>query len=186
MALSPLTLYKAYKKDPTVASISPSSRISIRKLCKNINFSSARVIVEYGPGTGVFTAFLLKNLHPDARLFVFETNAEFVAMLQETHDPRLTVVHTSAEYIEEVLEHYGVHNVDYVISGIPFSIFPETLATQIVASTKKVLGAQGKFLVYQFSSAIENYLHRSFLSVDKSISWQNIPPLKLYVASQQK
>ena len=45
-----------------LGSIVPSSRFLIKQLLEPINFGRARVIVEYGPGSGVITAELLRRM----------------------------------------------------------------------------------------------------------------------------
>ena len=42
-----------------------------------INFSNAKCIVEFGPGTGSITKELLNKMPKDALLLVFEINKEF-------------------------------------------------------------------------------------------------------------
>ena len=68
---------KTFLKDRQVGAMSPSSRFLANKMLENINFDEAKVIVELGPGTGVFTHVLLEKMRPDATLLVFELNTEF-------------------------------------------------------------------------------------------------------------
>ena len=78
--------------------------------------------MEYGPGVGNITAEVLKRMHRDARLVVFETNDDFVEFLRRSiPDSRLTVVHGSAADVGRVLGELGLEQADIVISGIPFS-----------------------------------------------------------------
>ncbi|MBI3336835.1 hypothetical protein HYZ98_04720, partial [Candidatus Peregrinibacteria bacterium] len=98
------TLFESFLKDPGVASIAPTSRFGIRKICKLIDFEKAMVIVEYGPGTGVISKPILERMRPDAKLILIETNPELVQMLKETmQDPRVIVVQGSAENVRNIL-----------------------------------------------------------------------------------
>lgn len=49
----------------------------------NVNFENARTIVEYGPGTGVFTEKLLEKRNPKTILLLVENNMEFYLSLKE-------------------------------------------------------------------------------------------------------
>ena len=57
-----------YIKHPRkIGAVAPSSRCLSRKMMKPIDFSSAEVIVEYGPGTGSFTSELIAGRKPNSR-----------------------------------------------------------------------------------------------------------------------
>src|SRR6202051_111821 len=103
-----------------LGSIVPSSRFLIRRLLAPIDWSQARVIVEYGPGVGVVTWQILRHMRPDATLIVIETNPEFVAFLRSAiADVRLKVVEGPADEVIEILRESGHTKADYIISGIP-------------------------------------------------------------------
>ena len=59
-----------------VASIIPSSRALIRRVAKKIDFTEPRVIAEFGPGEGCHTRELVRRMHPDSQLLLFELDAE--------------------------------------------------------------------------------------------------------------
>ncbi|HEV2131529.1 MAG TPA: methyltransferase [Longimicrobiaceae bacterium] len=170
-----------FKHPRMLGSLIPSSRFLTKELLKQIDWKRARVIVEYGPGVGNITTEILRRLRPDGTMIVFETNAEFVEFLRESlRDPRLHVVHGSAERIEEVLQQLGFDHADYVISGIPFSTMPEEVRARILRNTRAALNPQGRFLVYQFSPAVHPYLKQTFREVRKDFEPLNILPAWLY------
>lgn len=185
-----LAYLKNLFRDPNIASITPTSRFGIARVCDKIDFATAKVIVEFGPATGVFTKYLLKHLGPDARVFAFETNKGFLDVLtKEVTDPRLTVYHESAEHVLERVREAGFDRADYVISGIPFTMLPPAVADKIVGSTQALLRDGGKFLVYQFlkpetrsGRGIHRHLPIHFGTVHKEAEWLNIPPLWVYEA----
>jgi phospholipid N-methyltransferase len=81
-----------------IGSMVPSSRFLAKKMLENINFKEAKVIVELGPGTGVFTDRLLELMHPESTLLIFELNDTFYNQLaNRIHDPRVHLIHDSAE-----------------------------------------------------------------------------------------
>src|SRR5690349_20168355 len=67
----------------------PSSPFVVDSVLKQIDWDSARVIVEYGPGVGTFTTHVLERMHRDATLIALETNPDFVRFLKDSlRDPR--------------------------------------------------------------------------------------------------
>lgn len=184
-------------KDPLVSSVTPTSAFGIAKLCENLNFNEARLIVEYGPGGGVITKFLLSKMRPDAKLIVIENNELFYNALRHSiHDSRLIPIHDSAENIISILnKHYkdGLiysNKADYIISGIPFSMFPTKLKNSILLNTTHSLRHSGLFLVYQFLISLSygkkdiKRKIREYFNVDKStIELRNVPPLRIYECS---
>src|SRR3712207_6476049 len=128
-----------------LGSLVPSSPFLIKRVLRRIDWSSARVIVEYGAGVGTFTSEILRRMRPDAVLVAFETNDEFVQYLRESlRDPRLQIVHGSADQVGTVLQQLGRGPADYVISGIPFSTIPEGVRESILRATREALRPRGR------------------------------------------
>lgn len=188
--MNTLTYLKNLATDKNIASVTPTSSFGVNRICKAIDFQKARVIVEYGPGGGVFTQRLLQRMHPDAHLIAIEANANFAHLLAEHFDdPRLHLVNDSAENVLKILERYGHQNADYIISGIPFSLFSNELKERILRNTKKALGETGKFFVYQFfvslskqETDIKKKLSQHMRIVRKDFELLNVPPLRIYEA----
>lgn len=159
----------------------PSSRFLIRQVLKRVDWARAKVVVEYGPGVGTFTSEILRRLSPDATLIVVELNEDFVRYLRESFsDPRLHIVHRTAEEIDQVLKSFGHSHADYIISGIPFKTVPEQARTTIISKTHEVLHPNGVFLVYGFSGIIQPYLEKVFGSVDRDFELLNIMPARMF------
>jgi phospholipid N-methyltransferase len=164
-----------------LGSIVPSSRFLVRQLLKPIDWSQARVIVEYGPGVGVITSEVLRRMRPDAMLIAIETNSDFVNYLcTSIQDERLHVVEASAEAVDEILRRYGQSNASYVISGIPFSTIPAAVRESILLKTCEVLKPGGSFLVYQFSTHVLRDLRRIFRYVRRQFEPFNVLPAHLF------
>ena len=175
-------LIKNFIKDKYVGAIFPTSKAVINEIIKKINFATANVIVEYGAGTGVITKELLLKMNTNARLFVIETNPEFIEILNQIKDNRLYVVNGNAVDVNELLADYNLPLIDYVISGIPFSFFIPIKRMSIVRNTCKIIKDGGKFIVYQYSSLMEKYLYYCFNKVNKQFALANIPPVVLFEA----
>ena len=87
-----------------LGSVMPSSRFLVDNLLKHVDWSAARLIVEYGPGVGTFTGEILRRMRPDAQLIAIELNDQFVEFLDANYpDPRLHVVRGSALEVDTFL-----------------------------------------------------------------------------------
>jgi len=164
----------------------PSSSFLVDEVLKQVDWASARVIVEYGPGVGTFTTKVLERMHPDATLVAMELNPEFYQFLNGSlRDPRLRLINESATEIDAVLARLGHQHADYVISGIPFKTLPHTLRDLIVRKTHSVLRPRGSFLVYQLSSVVLPYLENVFGNVRRDVELLNILPARMFYCARQ-
>jgi phospholipid N-methyltransferase len=163
----------------------PSSRFLIKQVLQRVDWAKAKVVVEYGPGVGTFTSEILRHLRPDGILIAVETNTDFVNFLKGSiSDPRLHLVHGSAENIDEMLKKFGHTHADYIISGIPFKTIPEKARDIIINKTHSVLHPKGLFLVYGFSGKVRPYLENVFGSVDRDFELLNIMPARLFFCTR--
>ncbi len=171
-----------FKHPRMLGSLIPSSRFLVSRLLRRVDWSRAQVIVEYGPGVGVFTSEILRRMPSDATLVVFETNENFVEYVRRAlPDRRLHVIHGSAAEIGTVLAQLGLTHADYIVSGIPYSTMPAAIRDAILNESRAALGAQGHFLVYQFSRAALPHLRRVFSKVELDFEPLNIPPASLFL-----
>jgi phospholipid N-methyltransferase len=176
-----LFLTHFFRHPRMLGSVIPSSRFLIRQLLAPVDWASARVIVEYGPGVGVITREILKRMRSDATLIAIELNPDFVKHLRSTlDDARLVVFEGSAIEVEEALRQAGAARASYVISGIPFSTISAHEREGILNKTRAVLEPQGLFLVFQFSSRVLEDLRRIFRSVTRRFEPLNVLPAHLY------
>jgi phospholipid N-methyltransferase len=185
-----LTYLKNFVTDRYIASVTPTSIFGVRRVCRKINFATAAVLVEFGPGTGVFTRYLLERIRPDARLVLIERNPNFVALLKrKLRDPRVSVVNDSAENVLPILQGCGGVRADYILSGIPFSFFPAALRNRILAASHAALRPGGKFLAYQTfyqsPAHLSDPLEEQFGAVCLEYELRNIPPLRICEAVKE-
>lgn len=161
----------------------PSSQFVTEKLLAPIDFEKARLFVEYGAGVGNISIEILRRMHRDAKLVVFEINEDLVNFLKEEYDDkRLITSDRSAADVEDVLRENNLGQPDYIISGIPFSTMPQNIAEDIMHATKSILKPDGKFLVYQVRSKVLDFLKPNFKHIDRSYEIVNMPPYKLFYA----
>lgn len=180
---SQLTLFARnfFRHPRMLGSIIPSSIFLVRRLLNQVDWDQARILVEYGPGVGTITREILSRMHPEARLIVVETNQDFVGFLQESiPDPRLDVVHGSAEDITTILADHNLDAADHVVAGIPFSTMPDAIRLGVLEATQRALSSTGSLLIYQFSPKVKSDLQRIFTEVRSDFEPLNIPPAQCY------
>jgi phospholipid N-methyltransferase len=164
-----------------LGSLIPSSRFLIDRLLSKVDWQNARTFVEYGPGVGTITAHILARMSPAAQLVVFEMNQDFVRYLKRAlPDPRLHVVHSSAENVQKELERLKLNGTDYIISGIPYTTMPVELREKIMRESREALNPGGSVLVYQFTRAVLPYLRSHFRKIDQDFEPRNILPARLF------
>lgn len=176
-----LRFARAFLRSPrVVASVVPSSPLLERRIVQAAEARRSRVIVEFGGGTGGTTRALLKGLPADGRLLVIERTEEFIPGLERIGDPRLTVVHDCASTIVQQLERCGLGGADAVVSGIPFSILPESLAREIVEALHAALVPRGRFVAYQFTDRVVDYVRPVMGEPRTESEFWNIPPVRVF------
>lgn len=176
-----LLFFRQFLRSPkSVGSVIPTSQAAIHALLAPIDWDRCRTIVEYGPGTGVFTRSILARAHPELRLIAIDPNPVFIDLLRETlPDPRLVPVLGSAEDVEAMLAAEGRETADFILSGLPFSTLPNGVGDSIMAATARALAPGGAFLVYQYSLFVLPMLKAHFGRVDVERAWRCIPPARL-------
>lgn len=162
----------------TVGAIIPSSKHLAEKMINTINFSNAKYIVEYGPGTGVFTDKLINKRNMSTVILLIEYNYEFFRALNEKYknESNLYVINGSAENVDEYLAYYNIPYVDYVVSGIPFASLPKNMTSIILQKTKTILRKGGKFITFQYTLFMMRYFNAYFGVINVDKEYRNIPP----------
>ncbi|SHL02590.1 class I SAM-dependent methyltransferase [Hymenobacter psychrotolerans] len=82
-----------------VGSLVPSSEELTSAVMAPIDFARASCIVEYGPGTGVFTEVLMQRRRPGTTLVLIEVNRSFCQLLQQRYAGHagVHILHGSAD-----------------------------------------------------------------------------------------
>jgi phospholipid N-methyltransferase len=169
-----------------LGSLIPSSRFLIGRLLAKVDWARAQTIVEYGPGVGTITAHILARMQPNSRLVVFEMNEDFVHYLARAFpDPRLHVVHGSAEIVQQELDRLKLDGADYIISGIPYTTMAVELRDRIIRESREALKPGGAVLVYQFTRAVLPYLQTHFKQIRQDYEPRNILPARLFYCTQE-
>lgn len=181
--LMSVLFFKRFLQRPfQVASIIPSSKALVARVASKMDFSRPRVIAEYGPGEGVHSREIVRRMHPDSKLLLFELDAAFSRDLRKQFaaDSRVHVVNGDAATLPEELERRGIEYCDYILSGIPFSILEINKKRALLQKTYEALKSGGRFIIYQVTNELRQ--HATFFDRAKSEYFlQNIPPMFITV-----
>ena len=178
--MSAIFLKRFLQRPFQVASIIPSSRALIRRVVDKMDLSQPRVIVEYGPGEGCHTREIVRRMHPDSHLILFELDPELTQHLEDQFraDRRVTVLNADCATLSSALARRGHTHCDYIVSGIPFSILQPEKKRDLLRSTFDSLApdASAAFIIYQVTNELVGHC-RHFSRVESEYCLQNIPPM---------
>lgn len=174
-----------WKDRKMVGAMAPSSKHLAKKMVENIDFDASPIIVELGPGTGVFTDEIIKKMPQTTTLLVFELNDLFFQNLHaRINDPRVHVIHDSAEHIEKYLEEYKLGKADVVVSSLPLAVFPEELRLSVLTASKNALKSNGQYIQFQYSLQAKRLLKKFFVNMKIRFTALNFPPAFVYTCNK--
>ena len=147
---SKLFFLKQYLRNPfSTGGVAPSGRQLAQLMVTKIDPQPTDVIVELGPGTGVFTRELLSRGVDPANLILVEFNKEFVKFLMGEF-PALLIVQGAAQDLPQFLKALGHGPVKKIISGIPLRSMKPADCRQIAKSVAAALEPDGMFVQFSY------------------------------------
>ena len=183
--------FKQFMRYPTTTcAVTESSGELADLITDTAKLSQASMVVEFGPGTGVFTEKILEKASESTRAFALEVNADFVKATQR-RCPQAVVYRDSAVNVARYLKEFGVEKCDRIICGLPWACFPKELQDQLLDTIVEVLEPGGKLLTFAYVHGLflpagrrfRKCLSSRFHSVTATrIVWQNLPPAFVYCA----
>ena len=186
---------KEYITSPKhVGALSPSSHDLAELMTEAAGVRQANSVVEFGPGTGVFTEVIVRKLRRDAKFFAIEISEEFVKLVRKKC-PGVNVIHDSATQVRRHLEAAGLDHCDCIISGIPFALFEDSLQNQILDAAHDALKPGGVFVTFTYfyspwlpqGRKFHRKLRARFDRIQRtSIVWRNMFPAFAYRAFKDK
>jgi len=181
------SFFKTYLEQKNqVGSWFPSWPLLVNNMCRKIDFETADVIVEYGPGNGVFTKKLLKKAKPNTKLIVFELNIDFYNILKDKfNDPRMILLNQGAETLPEVLKEYNITKVDAILSSLPLAMIPKEIKNIILDNSYACLKKEGIFLQYQYSLNSKKDIEKRYGKLKINLIPLNAPPAFVYKGVKQ-
>ena len=184
-----LAFFKQFLARPAaIGALVPSSRFLAKAVVSVLELEDARLVVEVGPGTGVFTEYLRPLLSPRTTLIAVEVNPHLAGIFQQRH-PDVPLYVDSAANIEKILDDNGYGHVDAILSGLPWASFKPELQDEMMEAFLSVLRPGGQFVTYGYvhglvlpaAQRFRKKLVRTFSSVGLlGPIWLNLPPACFY------
>jgi phosphatidylethanolamine/phosphatidyl-N-methylethanolamine N-methyltransferase len=162
----------------TTGALAPSGRHLARAMVNAIgSIQPGHVIVELGPGTGVFTREL-RHRFPGHPVVAIEFNELFAKRLRERM-PEVQVIQGCAS---ETVAHlsglgYARPQVGAVISGLPLLSLPRELSTNIFAAIAGILEPGRRYVQFTYSKRLWRRFQPPGFRFDPTRQvWLNVPP----------
>lgn len=180
-----LRFAKACLKSPKqISAIAPSSRFLAEEITKDLSHESGPVI-EFGPGTGVFTRRVLARGTKAENLHLVEMDAGFCKDLAK----RFPGVHIHQKSATDLTD-LPIGKAGAVISGLPILSMPVDVQEDILRAAMALLGPGGTY--YQFTYGRRppfppELLEKYGVSWSKGARvWRNLPPATVYSFLRKK
>jgi len=184
-----LTFLRSFISQPVkVGAIAPSSRYLAEQMVLSVDWSTAKAVVEYGPGTGVFTQRISECLRPGSKFFAIEQSSE-LAQRTRSRCPGVQVHCDSVANVENLCRQEGIEQVDAILCGLPWAAFPESLQRECFDAMLRVLKPGGQFATFAYWQGVvlpagqrfSKLLRSTFSEVRRSPTvWRNLPPAFVY------
>ncbi|TDF95042.1 class I SAM-dependent methyltransferase [Paenibacillus piri] len=172
------------KHSGQVGSVVPSSGFLIRKMLPAaLPWHKMVQIAELGPGTGVFTRYIQKQMNTQSRLYLFEQNEQFRNDL-ERRFPQFQVLDDALK-LGEVVRQTG-RPFDLIVSGLPFANFSGELQVRLFQSIHDALADNGTFVAFQYTLLLQKQFQKYFVAVDRGYTWMNIPPAWVFKCKKRR
>jgi phosphatidylethanolamine/phosphatidyl-N-methylethanolamine N-methyltransferase len=182
------------RRPGTIGAVAPSSRRLARKMVEGLSLRTAAAIVEFGPGSGVFTREILAHIGPQTRFFAIERNAAMAQLVRDRF-PGLTVFEDNAGNIDRLCagqrigDARGHAGVDLILSGLPWPSFSDALRTEILEAAARALRPGGQLITFGYHCGLLMpgawHFRREAKRVFKDMTisevvWANLPPAFIY------
>lgn len=184
-----ITFLRNFFRQPgTVGAIAPSGQVLAKLMVQSVDWTAAKVVLEYGPGTGVFTEQIAKTRSPGTQVIAIEQSPE-LAQLTRSRVPEIEVVQDSVANVEAICRQRGIERVDAVLCGLPWASFPESLQQSCFDAMLRVLAPGGVFATFAYWQGLllpagqrfRRRLMTTFDSVHYSpTAFRNLPPAFVY------
>ncbi|HHR6456070.1 TPA: class I SAM-dependent methyltransferase [Providencia alcalifaciens] len=156
----------------SMGTVMPSSRWLCYAIVSNIDWRNCIKIAEIGAGNGVMMRYIANEIPEKSSLELYEINRDFIAILNQIDDPRVTVKPCSAEYLRG--------DYDLIISGLPFLSLHKKTSMRILKKVRQsLLKNHGRLVLFQYTQGCER-LFSSYFSFTKERVYRNFPPTWVY------
>lgn len=169
------------KKGNKVGAVAPSSKFLSQKMLSTLPIEQCKLIVELGPGTGVFTEQIMARKPSDCTFLVIELNDSFYRELSSKYlTDGVEVIHDSAGNLQQILADRSLGKCDLIVSSIPLAILSKELQNTIIETSANCLEPKGSFVQFQYSLQAKKILSQYFSQVGIRFTALNFPPAFVY------
>lgn len=158
-----------------------SSAETARKATRSISSFRPQIIVELGSGNGEITYQILRRMHENSTLIVFETNKRFCKWLYRSQDKRLKIINQSAVNMVKVMGETAI--CDSIISSLPFHLMSPKVKNSILRSSLELLKNDGYFVHVSYFLPHKRIIWKHFNNCEH-LSICNVPPGLLHIAKK--
>lgn len=184
-----IAFLREFLRNPgSVGAVAPSSPSLAREMVRQAGVPEASAIVEFGPGTGAFTREIVAQARPSAPFLAIERNPTLARILQQEL-PTVRVFEDSVENLDAILQGQGLHQVDCILSGLPWAAFDEDLQDRLLKVAWRSLAPDGRFVTFAYLQGLllpagqrfARKIRGRFRQVTRSrVVWKNLPPAFVY------
>lgn len=174
----------------SVGAVAPSSPMLASLLAESADIRAAGKVLELGPGTGPITEAISKSIPAEAHYLGLEMNESFVKQLRDRFPAmQFEAVAAQSFDFDEVLGRDG--SFDAIVSGLPWTAFPESLQIAILDHVMARLRPGGRFVTFAYAGFhllpsgrhFRKLLSSRVASLETTHTiWGNFPPAFVYVA----
>jgi phospholipid N-methyltransferase len=181
-------LCRFLRQPRAIGAVWPSSRGLARKMAAAIPWQQVSSVVEYGPGTGIFTHEYTSRMQPGTRVIAIERDRDMATRLR-LRFPDITVCHGDVADVANICSSQGLRRVDAIISGLPWALFGPDMQRRILDVSVATLNDGGTFATFAYLQGLllpagwrfRGELKQRFSDVrTSSIEWFNLPPAFVY------
>ena len=117
-------------------------------MIEDLRLGAAEAVLEYGPGTGVFTDFILRELKPDAKFAAIEVNPQFAAAFKARY-PGVRLFQDTAANARDICNYAGMRSVDCIVSGLPWAALSKSTQVKCLDEMMHVLKPGGRIILVE-------------------------------------
>jgi phosphatidylethanolamine/phosphatidyl-N-methylethanolamine N-methyltransferase len=144
-------VFEFIKHPTTVGAILPSSSSLAKEIVGEIPKdlkAEKRLILEVGPGTGIFTDKIIQRMNPSDELHLVEFDAEFCKQLKAKyqHVPNVKIFECS------ILDYQlsGNRKYDFIVSGLPLNAFSNEFVDDVFKKFEEVATQNTKLSYFEY------------------------------------
>ncbi len=186
---SSVKFLREFIKAPGVTgAVAPSSPFLAETIVNWIDWSQTSSLLEWGPGTGSFTEYILRRKPESCRYLAMEVNSKMCKILRARF-PGIEICEESVAQVSRICDQECIEEVDCVISGLPWAAFTDAMQDEFLEAMMCVLRRGGQFTTFAYVHGLalpagRNFrrrLRRYFAQVTQSkVVWLNLPPAFVY------